>query len=103
MTKSEILTILSTLPEEFSAIEIVEKIQLVDKINEGLNDLEEGRTFDHEEVVDIFNNMGRGKSTRRFTENQKRMLENAEQDILHNRVLDLKEMNENDLQWLNEQ
>src|SRR5690554_5747570 len=103
MKKAEILSILNTLPEEFSANEIIEKIQLVDGINKGLKAIEEGRMFDHEEVADIFKHKGRGKRIANFTGGQKRMLHEADQDIAHGRVITVEEMNETDLKWLNTQ
>ena len=56
MKKSEVITILNTLPDEFSIDEIVEKMYLVEGINKSIEQINEGNTFTQEEVEEMFRN-----------------------------------------------
>ncbi len=49
MTKEMVLETLQQLPDEFESEELCERLILIDKINKGLKDVDEGRTISIEE------------------------------------------------------
>lgn len=53
MTKANVITLLNSMPDNFSVDEIIEKLIFVDKINQGIKDADEGRTLSNEEVGKI--------------------------------------------------
>lgn len=50
MGKVQILETLEGLPEEFTIEELVDKLIIIERINKGLKDLEEGRSMSHAEA-----------------------------------------------------
>ena len=50
MRKAQILETLENLPEEFTIDELVDKLVVIERINKGLRDIEEGRSISHEEA-----------------------------------------------------
>jgi predicted transcriptional regulator len=50
LTKKKIQQQLAKMPEEFSLDELMDRLILIDKIEEGLNDSVEGRTISNEEM-----------------------------------------------------
>ncbi|MFW0715918.1 hypothetical protein [Pedobacter sp. N23S346] len=50
MKKTEIIDTLKEMPDEFSADELIERILLLQKIDVGLNQVEEGRVYSEEEA-----------------------------------------------------
>lgn len=52
--KDEAIKMIARLPEEVSWDEIMYKIYVMRKIEEGLKAAEEGRTVSHEEVKELF-------------------------------------------------
>ena len=45
MKKQQVLNSMETLPEEFSAEELIERLIFIDKVEQGLKDAREGRTI----------------------------------------------------------
>ena len=50
LTKKQVQTSIEKLPENFTAEQAIEEIILLDKIQQGLKDIEEGRVYSTEEV-----------------------------------------------------
>lgn len=50
LTKKKIQQQLAEMPEEFSLDELIDRLILIDKIEEGLSDSIEGRTISNEEM-----------------------------------------------------
>lgn len=50
--KQEALSAISALPDDASFEEIVDRLHVLQRIREGLEDVEAGRTVSHEEAVD---------------------------------------------------
>jgi predicted transcriptional regulator len=50
MRKTQILETLESLPEEFTIDELVDKLIIIERINKGLRDIEEGKSMSHEEA-----------------------------------------------------
>lgn len=50
LTKKVVNQQINSLPEEFTLDELIEKLIIVDKVNLGLKDLEEGRTLSEDEL-----------------------------------------------------
>jgi predicted transcriptional regulator len=50
MRKTQILETLEGLPEEFTIDELVDKLIIIERINKGLKDIEEGKSMAHEEA-----------------------------------------------------
>jgi len=44
LTKGEVLNVLDSLPDNFSIDQIVEKLLILNRIQEGLQDIEKGRS-----------------------------------------------------------
>jgi len=53
MEKAIIINTLKKLPNEFNLDEFLEQLIVIEKINEGLEDLEAGKTISHEKVKKI--------------------------------------------------
>lgn len=51
ITKEKIKASIDSLPKEFTIEDVIEKIILIEKIEQGLNDIKEGNTFSSEEVL----------------------------------------------------
>jgi len=56
MKKSKVIETLDSLPEDFNTEELIERLIFIDKVEKGLQDLEEGRTISFEEAKDRINN-----------------------------------------------
>jgi predicted transcriptional regulator len=50
LTKKKIQQQLAEMPEEFSLDELIDRLIIIDKIEEGLNDTMEGRTISNDEM-----------------------------------------------------
>jgi predicted transcriptional regulator len=50
ITKKNVLDQIKSLPNEFTIDELIEKLIIVDKINLGLKDLEEGKILSEDEM-----------------------------------------------------
>ena len=50
MKKSKVIETLDTLPEDFKAEELIERLIFIDKVEKGLQEVEEGRTISLEEA-----------------------------------------------------
>jgi predicted transcriptional regulator len=53
-TKEEAMRLISTLPEEVTWEDIMYRLYVKRKIEEGIKAAEEGRTFSHDEVKELF-------------------------------------------------
>jgi len=53
-TKEEALQLISRLPEEVTWEDIMYRLYVKRKIDEGINAAEEGRTVTHDEVIKLF-------------------------------------------------
>jgi len=53
MTKEIVATAIKGLPQEFDLDELFERLIFIEKVEEGLKDIEEGRTIPLEEVKKI--------------------------------------------------
>jgi predicted transcriptional regulator len=54
MNKSRVMELLKNLPEEITVEELIQKLLLIEKVEKGLKDAEEGRTISFEEVNSRF-------------------------------------------------
>jgi predicted transcriptional regulator len=50
LTKDKVRKTIDRLPEKFTVDQIVEELVILDKIEEGLKDIEEGRVFSTDQV-----------------------------------------------------
>jgi predicted transcriptional regulator len=50
MTKEIVATAIKEMPQEFDLDELIERLIFIEKVEEGLKDMEEGRTITHEEM-----------------------------------------------------
>lgn len=50
LTKEEVNKQIKELPDEFTLDELIEKLLIIDKVNRGLLDVEEGRTISETEL-----------------------------------------------------
>lgn len=50
MKKDKALETVKTMPNEFDIDALLEKLVLIEKVEKGLRDLKEGKTFTHEQV-----------------------------------------------------
>lgn len=55
LTKEKIKKSIDTLPDNLTVDEVIDKIILLDKIEQGLKDVEEGNVFSTKEVKDKLN------------------------------------------------
>lgn len=53
MERDKVLDTLKELPEEFELEDLIEKLIFVEKIEQGLKQLDEGKTVSHEKVKEI--------------------------------------------------
>lgn len=53
LEKKELISAMETLPEYPSLEEVIQKIILLDKINQGLDDVLNNRTYTHEQVMEM--------------------------------------------------
>jgi len=53
-TKEEALQLISRLPEEVTWEDIMYRLYVKQKIDEGINAADEGRTVTHDEVIKLF-------------------------------------------------
>jgi len=53
MTKEIVTAALKGMPREFELDEFIERLIVIEKIEEGLKDIEEGRTISHSEIKEI--------------------------------------------------
>ena len=50
MKKNYVISVLKDLPKEFSLDELMEKLLVIEKIENGLRDVKKGKTLSHERV-----------------------------------------------------
>ena len=55
MKKTKVIETLGLLPEEFSAEELIDRIIFIDKVEKGLQDVEDGKTYSLQEVKEKLN------------------------------------------------
>ena len=55
LDNKELISAMETLPENPSLEEVIEKIILLEKINQGLDDVLNDRTYTHEQVMEMMN------------------------------------------------
>jgi hypothetical protein len=55
MKKSKVIETLGNLPEEFSTEELIDQIIFIDKVEKGLQDVEDGKTYSLQEVKEKLN------------------------------------------------
>ncbi len=53
LEKRELISAMETLPENPSLEEVIHKIILLDKVNQGLEDVLNNRTYTHEQVMEM--------------------------------------------------
>ena len=53
MERAKALDAIKELPEEFELEDLIEKLVFVEKIEQGLKQLDEGKTMPHEKVKEI--------------------------------------------------
>lgn len=51
ITKEDVLKTLESMPEEFDVEELIERLIVIDKIQQGLDDIKHGRVYTEEEVM----------------------------------------------------
>ena len=56
MKKATVIRALNELPKEFKLDDLMEKLLVVEKIDEGLKEAKEGKTVSHEEAKKIITN-----------------------------------------------
>ena len=54
MNKTKVLETLNSLPEDFATEELIERLIFIDKVEKGLQDVEEGRTMTFDEAKKRF-------------------------------------------------
>jgi len=54
LSKNMVITILDSLPDNFSLDQIVEKLVILDRIDEGLKDIVENRVLSTDQVLQKF-------------------------------------------------
>lgn len=54
MKKAIVINALDELPIEFTIEELTEKLIVIEKINKGLEDIQEGKIVGHDEVKGMF-------------------------------------------------
>ena len=59
MTKQAVITVLQILPEEFELNELFERLVFVEKVEEGLAQIDRGEFKTHEEVKEIVKSWGK--------------------------------------------
>ena len=52
MKKSKVIETLDSLPEEFSTEELIDRLIFIDKVEKGMQDVDEGRTVSLDEAKD---------------------------------------------------
>jgi predicted transcriptional regulator len=55
MKKSAVISTLNEFPKEFALEDLLEKLIVIEKIDEGLKDMKEGKTISHESVKKMVN------------------------------------------------
>lgn len=53
MKKDKAIEILNDLPSEFDVEQLIERLILIEKVEEGLNQIREGKVIPHESVKEI--------------------------------------------------
>ncbi len=51
MRKSKAMDIVKQMPENFQVDDLIEKLIFMEKVEEGLKDIEEGKLIDHTEII----------------------------------------------------
>jgi predicted transcriptional regulator len=50
MTKEKVLSVLNKFPQEFTLDELLERLIVIEKIDEGLQDVENGKLISHKDL-----------------------------------------------------
>lgn len=53
MKREKVIDAVKELPQEFDLEELIEKLIFVEKVDQGLKQLEEGKTVDHSQVKEM--------------------------------------------------
>ncbi|MEK6783246.1 MAG: hypothetical protein AABY93_16215 [Bacteroidota bacterium] len=53
MKREKVIDAVKELPQEFDLEELMEKLIFVEKVEQGLKQLDEGKTVDHEQVKEM--------------------------------------------------
>lgn len=53
MKREKVIDAIKELPQEFDLEELIEKLIFVEKVEQGLKQLDEGKTVDHAQVREI--------------------------------------------------
>lgn len=56
MNKTKVIETLESLPEEFSTEELMDKLLFIEKVEQGMKDVEEGKVISIEEAKNRLNN-----------------------------------------------
>ncbi len=56
MNKNKVIETLESLPEEFSTEELMDKLLFIEKVEQGMKDLEEGKVISIKEARNRLNN-----------------------------------------------
>ena len=51
MRKEKVIGLVNELPNEFDAEQLIEKLLFIEKVEEGLKQVKEGKTVSHEKVL----------------------------------------------------
>ncbi len=51
MRKSKVINAIKDMPEHFQLDELIERLIFIDKMEEGLRDIEQGNLVEHSEVI----------------------------------------------------
>ncbi|AHM59117.1 hypothetical protein D770_23380 [Flammeovirgaceae bacterium 311] len=53
MTKDKVLEAVREMPQEFDLEELIERLIFIDKVQKGMNQLDEGKTVSHDQAKNI--------------------------------------------------
>lgn len=53
MKRDKVIESIKELPQEFELETLIERLIFIEKVEQGLNQIEEGKTLSHEQVVEI--------------------------------------------------
>jgi predicted transcriptional regulator len=59
MKKTTVINTLNELPKEFDLDDFLERLVVIDKIEQGLKDVKEGKTVSHEQVKKMISKWGK--------------------------------------------
>ncbi len=53
MTKDKVLEAIREMPQEFDLEELIERLIIIDKVQKGMKELDEGKTVSHDQAKNI--------------------------------------------------